>query len=441
MSKIKFGVKTLDAIPTPEKQIIVWDSDLIGYGVRVSPKGAKTLFFQGRIADGDGKIIKTTIGRVGQISVDAARKKAKDIAAKMANGIDPRAEKKQAPKATFGEMLDGYIEYLISKDKKDWRPVKNAIHRDIKAAHPRLWKKPADQIDIDDCVKIVGALVDAGKLRQADKVRSYIRTAFSEAIKARGNSQAPAALRTMRIKYNPARDMSIVEGSNNVDKRVLEMDEFRALWRRIKQLPEPDRSIAMLYILTGGQRQRQLIRTTLSDVDHTSSTLRLLDPKGRRTKAYQHTVPLIPEAMDCIRRLTGSGEYIFSKNGGISPSPSPMRDSFNKLCLDMAKAGELRNASVIEVKDDDDNTKEIVTNKFTPKNIRATVETRLSEYVNSDVLARLLSHGLGGVQNRHYNAHEYQAEKLNAIKLLVSLLEGDSFDDEKITGIGTAKVV
>lgn len=422
MSKIKFGIKTLKAIPTPEKQITLWDSELTGYGVRVSPKGVKTLFFQGRIYGGDGSIVKVTIGRFGQIPPDDARNKAIDIAAKLANGIDPRAEKKNKEKsATFGDLLTGYVDYLIGKKKLDWKPVQNAIKKDIEQAHPKLWKKAADQIDIDDCVKIVGKLVDDGKLRQADKVRSYIRTAFSTAIKARGNSQAPAKLRDLRIKYNPARDMSVVEGSNNAAKRVLELDELRALWSRIKRLPEPDKSICMLFVLTGGQRQSQIGRTTLSDIDHTSQTLLLLDSKGNVTKAYHHTVPLIPEAMECIKRLTGTGQYIMSKDGGLTASPSAMRDAFDKMCLDMAKAGELRNAQVIV----DAEGKETVSNKFTPKNIRATVETRLAEQgISSDVIGRLLSHGKGGVQNRNYQAYDYQKEKFNAINLLFAMLEG-----------------
>lgn len=436
MNKIKFGKKTLEAIPTPDSQITLWDSDQIGFGLRVSPKGVKTFFFQGRIYGGDGSIIKITIGRFGPIQPDEARRKARHIAAEFSNGKDPRPKKSTEKSATFGDLLTGYVDYLIGKKKLDWKPVQNAIKKDIEEAHPKLWKKAADQIDIDDCVKIVGKLVDDGKLRQADKVRSYIRTAFSTAIKARGNSQAPAKLRDLRIKFNPARDMSVVEGSNNSAKRVLEMDELRALWGRIKRLPEPDKSICMLFVLTGGQRQRQIGRTTLSDIDYTSQTLRLLDSKGNVTKAYHHTVPLIPEALECIKRLTGTGQYIMSKDGGLTPSPSPMRDAFDKLCLDMAKAGELSNARMAEVTDHKGKTREVVTNKFTPKNIRATVETRLAEQgVSSDVIGRLLSHGKGGVQNRNYQAYDYQREKFYAIELLHSMLEGEEVTANNVVSI------
>ena len=61
---------------------------------------------------------------------------------------------------------------------------------------------------------------------------------------------------------------------------------------------------------------------------------------------------------------------------------------------------------------------------FTPGTIRATVETRLAaKGVPDEVLARLLSHGLGGVQARHYNAHHYDDEKRSALRKLRGLLE------------------
>ena len=59
---------------------------------------------------------------------------------------------------------------------------------------------------------------------------------------------------------------------------------------------------------------------------------------------------------------------------------------------------------------------------FTPGTIRKTVETRLAaKGVPDEVLARLLSHGLGGVQARNYNAHRYDDEKRSALRKLRAL--------------------
>lgn len=49
--------------------------------------------------------------------------------------------------------------------------------------------------------------------------------------------------------------------------------------------------------------------------------------------------------------------------------------------------------------------------------LRRTVETRLAAAgVTSDVRAHLQSHGLGGVQTRHYDRHDYLEEKRLALE-------------------------
>ena len=111
-----------------------------------------------------------------------------------------RPERKAADAATFGDMMTGYVEMLEAKGKKSAGNVKTQIAADIEKKQRKIWSKRAAEIDLDDCVKIVATIKDKGKLRQADKIRSYIRSAFSEAIKARGNVNAPAKLRNMNIR-------------------------------------------------------------------------------------------------------------------------------------------------------------------------------------------------------------------------------------------------
>jgi integrase len=407
-NKIKFGKTVIEKLATTEKTTTFWDSKDTGFGVRVQPSGAKTFFFQGR---SKGKLIKVTIGRFGALTVEQARDLAKQHAADLTRGIDPRT-KRQADEeqASFGDMLTAYIELLYSNKKYDARAVETTIEKNIEKAFPKLYKKVATEITLDDCVKIVGKLKDEGKSRQADKVRSYIRTAFSEAINARGNVSASKKLRDIKVTYNPARELRIVDGSNNTNDRVLEKSEFMAYWSRLKGLPEPYRSVAMLHVLTGGQRLRQLSRATLNDIDMTSKTLTLWDSKGRRKTARRHVIPLLDVTIECIKNLTGSGEYILSCNGGLSPiSDTYLGNIAKKINAEMEDSGEL------------------IKGTFTPKHIRATIETRLADRpyrIGSDVLGQLESHGTGGVQNRHYQRYDYFEEKLDALEKLYRLVEG-----------------
>jgi hypothetical protein len=56
--------------------------------------------------------------------------------------------------------------------------------------------------------------------------------------------------------------------------------------------------------------------------------------------------------------------------------------------------------------------------EFELRDLRRTAETMLAALkVPSDIRAQLLSHGLGGVQYRHYDRHDYMAEKKQALEL------------------------
>ncbi|MEX0963812.1 MAG: integrase family protein [Pseudohongiellaceae bacterium] len=395
--------------PIPGKQVVVFDSDLKGFGIRVSAGGTKTFFVQGRIR-GNQQPVKATVGQFGTYTAEKARKQARDKLYAMSQGEDPRLSKeKQEAGHTFGDLMEAYVKMLEDAEKSSARLVKNQIKKDIEGAYPKLWKKAAAEITIDDVVTIIGKLNDEGSYRQADKIRSYIKTAFKKAINARGNVKAPKQMRELKITHNPANDIEKVEGSTNASERALSLAEFRAYWSRIQELEEPRRSVAMLHVLTGGQRMQQLSRVTLADIDRDAMLMRMEDGKGRRTKPRIYSVPLLPQTLECIDAITGSGEYVFSADGGATPMhTSYISDIATSVCSQMDKAGELEGTP------------------FTGKVIRATIETRLMKApyrVSSDILARLLSHGLGGVQAKHYAHDQMHDEQVEALEKLWRLLE------------------
>jgi hypothetical protein len=68
---------------------------------------------------------------------------------------------------------------------------------------------------------------------------------------------------------------------------------------------------------------------------------------------------------------------------------------------------------------------ELEKGRFTVGDLRRTVETRLSAVgLQPSEMAQLQSHGLGGVQQRHYNKHDYLQEKRSALETLYRLLTG-----------------
>ena len=397
--------------PDTSRQYVVWDDRVTGLGLRVSPGGTKTFFYQGRVL---GKTTKITIGKFGIVTLKQAQERALEWAADMLKGIDPSAKAKAAKRAraqggSLGDLLMAYCDDLEAAGKLSAKAVRVSLQKNVQRAFPAYWRKPCNQIDLDDCMAIISRLVQAGKKREADKVRSYLRAAYSAAINARQDASASQHLRDFKLSANPARELRKVKGSSGTSERVLSLPELQAYWQEIGKLPEPYRSALRFHLLTGGQRIVQLKRVTMADISRHETTMTLLDPKGRREEPRRHVVPLLSEALDAIDAM-GSGPYVFTLSGGKRPiSERALNDAVKGVCAKMEDAGTLEGEP------------------FTPKVIRSTVETRLAAMkVSSDVLAHLLSHGMGGVQMKHYQRHDFEAEKRDALALLWSLLHPGS---------------
>ncbi len=313
---------------------------------------------------------------------------------------------------TLGALLTAYADQLQRDKKPSAREVRRALERHARDAWPKLWTAPLADVTPDDLLAIVAVPADAGKLRQAEKIRAYLRAAFAAGMKARHNAKALPALRALRVTANPARDLTPIEGANKVRDRALSLAEFRAYWRHIRDVP--DYAALRFHLLTGCQRIEQLNRATQADFDPDTESLRLLDNKGRRTSARQHHVPLLPAAMDAMKDMGAgaSGPYVFTLTAGQSGADySGIFHRVRKVSDAMQAAGELPGG------------------RFTPGDLRRTVETRLADAgISRDVRARLQSHGLGGIQDRHYDRHDYLPETRVALEKLYRVLTGTKAD-------------
>lgn len=321
-----------------------------------------------------------------------ARERAK--AEKAAEDAQAREE------ATLGALLSAYCDWQDRQGKKDARKVRNLIGLHVEQAFPELWSKPAADIELNDVLELLEALTDADKLRTAGKLRSYLRAAFSLALNSGRNSQLKA-FRSFQVSSNPAGDIQPIEGASKARDRALSLAELRALWQRIKEIDEPIGPLLRFYLLTGGQRFAQLRRATRSDI--TEEGLVLWDAKGKRKQPRRHVVPLLPEAVEALEGMASPrlGDFVFTlTHGETGADHAAAFRRVKSLCADMLDAGE-------------------VVERFTLSDLRRTIETRLAALkVPTEVRAQLQSHGLGGVQARHYDRHDYLDEKREALERL-----------------------
>nr|WP_312392961.1 tyrosine-type recombinase/integrase [Stenotrophomonas geniculata] len=164
------------------------------------------------------------------------------------------------------------------------------------------------------------------------------------------------------------------------------------------------------HLLIGAQRISQMARMVATDLDLDHQSISILDIKGRRKRPRVHVVPLIDQSAADLAEMQGEklGLYLLSVTDGVDPvTYDVFRGALDRVVDAMAAAGELEGP------------------RFTPGDLRRTVETRLAAAgYSEEVRGHVQSHGLSGVQKRHYNKYEYDAEKRGAIAALYELLAG-----------------
>ncbi len=316
-------------------------------------------------------------------------------------------------RATLGALLAAYVAQLRRDGKTSARQVERALEVNVKDAWPLLWEKPAADVTDDDLLAVVARLADANKLRGASKIRTYLRAAYAAGARARHNARAIPELRALAIRSNPAASLAAIEGEGTGARdRALSLTELQAYWRRIVALPDPVGALLRFHLLTGAQRVEQLARLKVEDYDKDTRTVRLWDGKGRRRVPRAHVLPLLPDALEAMRAMRGDalGPFLFTVTEGHSGATYAMTQSRLRAVVEaMQEAGELEGGP------------------FTLGDLRRTVETRLAaSSISMEVRAQLQSHGLGGVQAKHYDRHDYLDEKRAALETLHRLVTGAS---------------
>ncbi len=88
---MKLTKRYVESIAPEDKERILWDDDLSGFGLRIYPSGRKVYVVQYKL---HGRTRRKNLGKHGIITADEARKDAKLVQADVARGRDPSADRK-----------------------------------------------------------------------------------------------------------------------------------------------------------------------------------------------------------------------------------------------------------------------------------------------------------------------------------------------------------
>ncbi len=147
----KITKRAVDALTPAERDRVVWDDDIKGFGVRVHPSGRKVYIVKYRH---EGRAVKATIGPHGPITPAAARARAAEIVTLARTGRD--LDGKTPRKAGGATMADLARRFLDEYAADHLKPSTAALNRKIveKRILPRLGKRRVADIGRADAAAL-----------------------------------------------------------------------------------------------------------------------------------------------------------------------------------------------------------------------------------------------------------------------------------------------
>jgi integrase len=319
MPTTKLTQAAVDKLKAPDVgRVEYWDSQLPGFGLRISNSGRKTWVALYRVS---GQLVRETIGTSALIpNIADARERARQSMQKAQAGHNPVAEKRERGRAAavaaekppqdFRAIADRYLERYAKKNTKPstWMELRRQLEVDVL---PKWGDRPIVSISRQDVAELLDRIADRGSPVQANRTLARLKTLFRWVVDEELISSDPTS-RVRKIVKETARD------------RALTDHEIRLFWAGCDKLGWPFGPMFKLLLLTA-QRRDEVGSMEWSEVALDKGLWTIPRQKAKNDRA--HEVQLSKLAAEIINespkisRLKANGEgsepspYVFTTNG------------------------------------------------------------------------------------------------------------------------------
>ena len=291
MAALKLGKRTIDALAVDRGDKVFWDSELLGFGVRVYATGRKVYVAQARTPS--GRTRRGTVGDYTKMNTEEARRKAAETIDRIRRGeeaVPPPPE----PEPTVADLAERFMTKHVAVN---CRPGTAETYESLLRLHilPELGALKLTDVDRSHVSALHYRLRD--KPNQANQAVGVFSRMFKLAV-AWGMTPA---------RPNPCR--SIKRYKERSCERFLTEDEYarlgRVLFEAEAEGPRMASAVAAVrLLLLTGCRRNEILTLRWDDLDRTAGELRIRD-----SKTGPRRVPLTPEAEQVlagIPRLDGN---------------------------------------------------------------------------------------------------------------------------------------
>ena len=297
----KLTDKTVKALRPPARGYALrWDSDVHGFGVRVTAGGSKSFILNYRTHA--NRIRRLTIAEYPAYSTEVAREVAKKHRHTIDNGGDPLADRKAVREApTFKDLADAYVEeHLPKKRASSAKTDEDAL---TKVLLPVLGNLKVADITHDDIDGIHRRITKRGKPYRANRIVALLSKMFALAIKKRWLTDNPAKGIERNQEQKRARYLS-----------VLELDQ---LSEALAAHPDQRTADAIRLLLFTGARRGEVLSITWDQINF--ETGKWTKPGASTKQKTEHVVPLSAPALQLLAKMreTSDSKYVFPGRGGV----------------------------------------------------------------------------------------------------------------------------
>jgi integrase len=366
--RAKFTKGYVDKVRPSAKDDFHWDTDVKGFGLRITPKGKITFVVQGRV-EGSAKEARITIGAYGVFTVDQARDVAREHLRTMRMGGDPRAIKKQdeAMKVTLRDVADAYFDRPGQQLRES---TKAEMNRHIDKVFAKWADKPIASITIEDCRQRHREMCESGIDGRPAPGQAQISLVTLRTLINFANRRYPRADGTQLIPVNPVKAMAQDDWKpfeprtrhidlNHVGQAWYALDEMRLAPKNTDALAAID---LVRFLLLTGARRTEAAALTWDRVhlfeDASKCWWHLREEDNKTGSEVQ--LPLSSQAVALLkerRKLAdeakklgkGDSPFVFpsrAKAGHVSDTRAPFERLQKALGMDGLSAHDLRRTHV-----------------------------------------------------------------------------------------------
>jgi integrase len=338
--------RLVDVLKAADGEYFVWDRDLKGFGVRVQRTGERSYVVKYRAGSGRGAPTRrVTLGPVGTLTPDEARRLAKTTLGSVAHGLDPATLKAAERRAST--LRDIAALFLSEHAEAKRKPLTASSYRDVleRLVLPDLGTRRAEKVTTADLARLHVRMKD--RPYQANRMLAVVGSLYTFAGKRK----------LLPLGFNPAR--GIDKYPERGRERFLTGEELAKLGDAIREaetvgLPwdidhtkstakhapkeanrrtviDPFAAAAIRLLIMTGARLREILKLEWQHVDLERGLLLLPD-----SKTGAKSIILNAPALAVLAGLERIGAYVIAGQSAGTDGEKPRAD-LNKPWRSIAK--------------------------------------------------------------------------------------------------------